>query len=282
MDKLLAAAAAWRGWDLVRRNLYSPIPQLPVNEAAASEPQTSLAGIRLDLDGSLSWLEQELSAYIEEFRGRVTDDLAFALTNNYYRGFDATLLYAMVRRFKPARMLEVGAGFSTRISAAACLVNGAEGHPTELISVDPHPRTEIEQLAGVTRVELRSANDLPLGDFLSLRSGDILFIDTSHVVKRGSEVNRLVLEVLPRIALGVVVHIHDIFLPYDYPLRWYRYGTFLTEQFLVQAFLTDNQSYEILIPSHALARSRREHLRRIIPFATYTDADPASFWMRRC
>jgi hypothetical protein len=108
-----------------------------------------------------------------------------------------------------------------------------------------------------------------------------LFIDSSHTVKRGSEVNFLVLEVLPRLPDGVFVHFHDIFLPYDYPQKWLRRGTFLAEQYLVHAFLIGNPDFEVLLATHSLFRGRGDELCAALPPLPTGMLAPASLWLRR-
>ena len=164
----------------------------------------------------------------------------------------------MVRQLKPKRLLEIGSGHSTLVSAAACARNAEEGFPVEFVSVDPEPRLPISDVHGLSRAERRSAAELPLERFASLDAGDILFVDTTHTVKRGGEVNYLVLEVLPSLREGVVVHFHDIFLPYDYPPEWFDRGWYLTEQYLLQAFLVANPLYEVVVAGHALSRAHHD------------------------
>jgi hypothetical protein len=117
--------------------------------------------------------------------------------------------------------------------------------------------------------------------FEELGDGDVLFVDTTHTVKIGSEVNVVVLEVLPRLRAGVVVHFHDIFLPFEYPRRWMEdFALYWNEQYLIQAFLAHNESWEVLVAAQALSRMRRQELTDLVgPAAVGYDA--ASFWMRR-
>ena len=197
----------------------------------------------------------------------------------------------MVRHLAPPRVLELGAGHSTTITAAAIEANRAEGRAdTELVSIDPEPRLELsDELPGLARLERGDANDLPLERFTALGDGDLLFIDTSHVVKLGSEVNRLVLEVLPRLRPGVVVHIHDIHLPYEYPRLTFVHGELMNEQYLVHALLIGDRGWEILLALSALAREHNERFAAVVPTILERPPDlphlppwlPSAFWMRR-
>ena len=246
------------GMDVVDDPVYSPVPKVPPPDAAIWDRRSPLHGVAFDLDEQLRLLEEDLAPYIEEFAGEVLDRRGFTLWNGFYQAGDAELLYALLRHLKPARVLELGSGFSTHVSAAAAAVNRSEGAEIELTTVDPAPRTGIERLDGLTRVEHRSALDLPLERFQQLERGDVLFVDTSHAVKLGSEVNWLVLEVLPLLPSGVYVHFHDVFLPYEYPRYLLELGGYFNEQYLLQAFLIENDSYEVVLAACALARERRE------------------------
>lgn len=275
------AAARILKHDLVRSNPYSPLPDVPPDDALWTKPAVSLAGVRLDAAAHLRFLETTLAPYLAEFDPRADGSVGgrFHLWNGYYQSVDAEVLYAMVRYLKPQRVLEIGSGYSTFVTAAACARNADEGRPAEFVAVDPEPREVLDRRVRLERV---AAQQLPLERFLALDHGDVLFVDSSHSVKLGSEVNFLVLEVLPRLRPGVVVHFHDIFLPYEYPRAWYLRGTFLTEQYLLHAFLIGNDDYEILFAAHAVARAHRERLCRIIPsLRSRADHYPAAFWLVR-
>jgi hypothetical protein len=138
-----------------------------------------------------------------------------------------------------------------------------------------------DDLPGVTRLHGTAAQDLPLDVFDSLQAGDLLFVDTTHTVKLASDVNHIVLDVLPRLAPGVLVHFHDIFLPYEYPHRWLSdYGLYWAEQYLLQAFLACNRHFEILCAVPALSRERADGFAAAVPQRA-TTVDGSSFWIRR-
>jgi hypothetical protein len=274
------------GIHVVGRTIYSPIPRsFPEN----SHPTTELEGLELGLLSRLEWLESTLAPFIAEFSspGGPAAGNAFDLWNSWYEGGEIELLYALVRHSKPARLLELGTGYSTLVSAAACATNAREGRPAEFVSIDPGSHLSLDPLPqGLTRLERCRAEDVPLGRFLELEAGDILFVDTTHTVKHGSEVNFLVLEVLPRLSPGVLVHFHDIFIPYDYPRAWFERGTYLSEQYLLQALLTGNPMFEVVFPAYAVARAYPDRLARAIPSLREprppgTSFGPSAFWFRR-
>jgi hypothetical protein len=284
--RALRRVARGYGYDLVRRDFYSPVPRVPPADHPVWAP-SALPGVTLDTATHLRFLETELGRYLPEFGPPAHPDPArpggFHLWNGYYQAVDADVLYAMIRHLKPRRVLEIGSGYSTLVTAAAIARNRAEGQDCEFTAVDPDPRIAgAAGPEGPARVLALPAQELPLETFLELRRGDVLFVDGSHTVKLGSDTNFLVLEVLPRLRAGVVVHFHDIFLPYEYPRAWYERGTFLAENHLLHAFLIGNASYEVLFAAHAVSRAHRERLAELIPLARgRADHYPAAFWIVR-
>ncbi len=135
---------------------------------------------------------------------------------------DAEILYCMVREHKPKRMIEFGSGFSTQISARALVQNQQEtGVACDFTAVEPYPNPMVRKgFPGLTRLSETSCQEFPLEHIEALEENDVLFIDSSHVLKIGSDVQHLFLEVLPRLKKGVVVQVHDIFLPFEYSSNW--------------------------------------------------------------
>jgi hypothetical protein len=284
--RAIEAVAGRLGYTLVANNRLSPIPALkPPGDPdwGYRYPPHSIA---IDLDSQLTFLQRNLSGYISEFTEEVRD-VKFTLWNGLYQAGDAETLYALVRFLRPRRILEIGCGNSTVVTSAACEANARDGLETEFIAVDPEPRRPIASLAGLRRVEQVDCRALPLQRFEDLESGDILFIDTDHVVKRGSEVNWLVLEALPLIAPGVWIHFHDIFLPYDYPF-WLYWVTYPTEQYLLHALLLD-KGWRAELSLAALFGDRRDQLTQLIPSLREKVPGtpaletwyPSAFWIRR-
>ncbi len=272
------------GRDVLPRTVYSPVPEVPPPDWEGWHRRHPLPGLSLDLNRQLSYLERELAPYLGEFRPPATAAPRgeYYLDNGYYLRGEAEVLYATIRSHRPGRVLELGGGFSTMVSAEACAANIHDGHPVEMTSVDPRPRIPLsERLAEMVQVERADAREVPVERFLELEEGDVLFIDTSHTVKSGSEVNRLVLEVLPRLRAGVLVHFHDIFLPYEYPREWLARGTYLNEQYLVHGLLVENPRWEVLLSLYALARERPEPLRAAIPSFEGREPLPNALWLRR-
>jgi Methyltransferase domain len=183
----------------------------------------------------------------------------------------------MVRHFRPRRIVEIGSGFSTMVSAQAALRNGS----TQLIAVEPHPSELLRKgFPGLTTLIPRKVEEVDPALFAGLGSGDILFIDSSHVVRTGGDVNFLYLELLPRLADGVVVHVHDVFLPRDYPRDWVvDKRIFWTEQYLLHAFLIFNSAFGVLYSTPFMAERHPDRVRAAFPECPWVGG--GSFWMRR-
>ncbi|HEX2621981.1 MAG TPA: class I SAM-dependent methyltransferase, partial [Phototrophicaceae bacterium] len=194
--------------------------------------------------------------------------------NGLFVGIDPHLYYCMIRHFKPRTIIEVGAGFSTLIAAQATTFTG-----TQLIAVEPYPRDFIKRGDhGIQHIG-QKAEALGVEFFDQLQAGDFLFIDSSHVIKTGGDVNYLVLNVLPRLNSGVIIHIHDIFLPYEYPREWLLDNHwFWTEQYLIQAFLIHNAHIEVLLANHWLEMEQGDRLKRLFPQALKWTG--GSLWLR--
>jgi hypothetical protein len=273
------------GFDLLRRRYYSPVPDLEALAPDTWTRESAMRGLHMEADCGLGFVEAELASYIPEFtppRGPTDDPRDFYLDNpGPYGSIDAETLYAMVRRSGPSRVIELGSGFSTLAIADARARNGQQD-PAGHVVCDPYPRPQLvpalESVADLRRI---SATELPLDDYAALRAGDLLFIDTSHTVKIGGEVNHLILDVLPVLAPGVLVHIHDIFLPFEYPRMLFEdHKVFFTEQYLLQAFLSFNPNYEILFSAYALRRKFPDQIARLVPSAR-GEGFSAAFWLRR-
>lgn len=281
--RLLARPMRRAGFDLEVRSFYSPIPNVEAIPDSVWRRRSSLPGIDFNLKGQAAYIERELSRYASEFKPPPTSDgdrLTFYSNNGLFQGHDAALLFAMVRSNKPSTIVELGSGFSTLVSAAAVRANRREGHRTRLVSCDPY--ASADAAAGVDGLaELVPAGAEELGDrFASLQPGDILFIDSSHTVRLGGDVVYLLCEVVPRLPAGVLVHLHDIYLPYEYPREWFAHNRwYWAEQYLLQALLVENSRLETLVAAHALWRDLNDRFEAAISSLGSPSA-PLSFWLR--
>lgn len=279
-----------QGLHIMPVHFYTPIPEVSRFADGRRGPERpDPTGISLRTDEAMALLERLAAAYGEEYRtfpDEPTDDPhRYYLSNTGFGCGDGEILYAMLRDLKPRRMIEIGSGCST-LAASEALRRNALDDPSaacDFVCVEPYPPPYLTPLpAGVARIIPEPVQRVLVETFSSLGAGDVLFIDSTHVVSIGSDVDYLFTEVLPRLAPGVVVHVHDIFLPYDYPEVWIREDRFFwNEQYLLQAFLLFNDAFEVILPAHALANRHAEAFDRAIPSRRRRGGLPASFWMRR-
>jgi hypothetical protein len=291
--RLTSALARATGLRLVRtsrhhvieRGYYAPVPDESELTPEVWNARSDLAGIDLDLDAQLRWARDELGAFIREWSPRLDGepgDGRFFLNNGSYQSVDAEILYAVIRRFRPRRIVELGSGFSTLAAGEACARNAAEGDAPDYAVYDPYPRGAIVAPGPwPTRRERVRAQDVPMDVFTALGDNDVLFVDTTHSVKMGGDVNRVVLDVLPRLAPGVLVHFHDIFLPWEYHPGMVAVRGFFAEQYLLQAHLAENPHWEVLFAGHAIERDHRTALEDLVPSLAGSDHHSLAFWMRR-
>jgi hypothetical protein len=193
---------------------------------------------------------------------------------DWFPGLDAAAAYALVRHVKPRRIVEVGSGHSTRFLARAIRDGGLA---TEMTCIDPAPRAS---LAGLAVDWLRLlVQDAPPACFAGLQPGDILFIDSSHVLMPGSDVDRLLNQILPLLGAGAIVHVHDVFLPDPYPQSWAWRG--YNEQSAV-ATLLQGDAYELLFASHYVASRQSDRLARgALAELRLGSAVESSLWLQK-
>jgi len=166
--------------------------------------------------------------------------------NSQFSHLDCRMLFTLLRRWRPARMIEVGGGYSTLLSAD---VNRRWlRERMHFTCIEPFPRPFLARRPpGLSELLVEKVEEIPLERFQRLEPGDVLFIDSSHVCKTGSDVNYLYFEVIPRLQPGVRVHVHDIFLPAEYPEQWVlEDNRSWNEQYLLRAMLTHNPRYQVL------------------------------------
>jgi hypothetical protein len=273
-------------YDVVESNFYSPIPNLDLLPDDIWERRSKLGGIDLRLESAIGLVEGELSPFIAEMdvpQEGPQPPGTFFLQNENYESVDAELLYAFVRARKPGRVVELGSGYTTLLIGQAARRNLDEGAAIEHLAFDPYPRAHIfgERPPGPTVFEPLPATEVPPERLAELEAGDILFVDTTHTVKLGSDVNHIILDVLPALAPGVLVHFHDIFLPWEYPQVWFeQMDYFWAEQYLLQAFLAFNDSFEVVLPASAIAREYPERLDAAVPSFS-PGRRPGAFWITR-
>lgn len=251
--------------------------------------KSELPGVDFDADAQLGLLER-LAAFSGDCRWpeRSADPCRYHYENSSFGLSSACLLHSFVRLLRPARVVEVGAGMSTLVLAGALELNELAGSPrAELTTIDPAPPPAVRALsASACRLRIAAVQELPLETFTSLQAGDLLFIDSSHVVRTGGDVNFLYLDVLPRLASGVVVHVHDIQLPYEYHRSYSATSRaarlYWTEQYLLQAFLALNGEFAVMLAGYWLQLEHSERFAELYPvWQADTHRPTTSFYIRR-
>jgi len=283
------AYAERKGLHIMPTHYYSPVPDTGDLPESLWHDLRMPIGFSLRTDAALTWLGRLSQNYEKEYsvfpREAGPDAHAFFLDNDAFKSGDAEILYALLRDLKPRRIVEIGSGYSTLLIAQAIRANQKETseYRCEFVAIEPYPPPFLHPSpAEVTRLESTPIQGFDYSLFLSLQKNDVLFIDSSHTVRTGGDVVHEYLAILPILAPGVVVHIHDIFIPAEYPRSWIaEERIFWNEQYLLEAFLTFNHEFEVIMPVHAVWRLHSESFSKAIPsFKTWLNG-PSSFWIRR-
>lgn len=256
---------------------------------------SKLSGIKYNIEEYKSFINDLYSNYryeIDKF-----DDFQSMKSEGFGPGFvklDAVILYMMVRDLKPKKYLEVGSGLSTYVCSLAAKENSREGHPVEIQCIEPNPYKKLYSIDGI-KVVKEEVQNIPLETFMELEAGDVLFIDSSHILKIDGDVAYLYMEVLPSLKKGVIIHIHDIPFPYNTPYpgevwvtlkhefsdQWPKYWN---EAMVVQSFLAFNNDYKIIMSAPLIRHFDEQFLRDTFPNYLSVKEDPwafSSLWIQR-
>jgi hypothetical protein len=241
-----------------------------------------LPGLDMNVRRQLAVLEHfRFGSELERLDGPLADGRPFQFANGFFGTGDADYWYQIIRTRRPRRLIEIGSGQSTRIAIAAIDQNRRidPEYSCWHVCVEPYENPWLEA-TGVELVRTR-VEELDPSFFSSLGAGDILFIDSSHVIRPTGDVLFEYLQLLPRLDIGVLVHIHDIFTPRQYPASWIVDEVkFWNEQYLVEAFLSHNTSWEITGALNHLYHRHRDQLRLACPHLS-DKQEPASFYIER-
>ena len=247
---------------------YSPVADITELGRTKNEwaRKSELPGLRVNIEEQAKNLLEICLPYQSEFLGNQT--YREAVAQHYGPGYgyvEAQALHGVIRHFKPRKVIEVGSGVSTHCMLAALALNEREGAPRAVVRcVEPYPSQRLARTPDITLIESK-VQTIPTEFFAGLGEGDFLFIDSSHTVKPGSDVNYLVLEVLPRLRPGVVVHFHDIYLPYDYQRNVLQTFQHWSETSILRAFLVFNSRANIIFCLSQLYYGRGAVLREVFP-----------------
>jgi predicted O-methyltransferase YrrM len=265
----------------VRHHYYEPFAAPADLKIALNEPRR-LPGIDWNESGQLAFLDTLTYAdELADLRAPRTDPMDFRLDNASFESGDAEFLYQLIRQKKPRRVFEIGSGYSTLLVRAAIRRNSqeAEGYVCKHVCIEPYEMRWLEQAGPLVLRQRVEEVDKRL--FQELDQNDLLFIDSSHVIRPQGDVLSEYLEIVPSLRPGVMVHVHDIFSPRDYPADWVKDKLWLwNEQYLLEALLTDNRNWEVVAALNMLKHDHFEALHRVCPYLT-ADREPGSIYLQR-
>lgn len=282
---------AQHGFHLLRKHYYLPIPEPEdLKEPFAAQP-SELVGVDMNPQGALTFLRSVVAPVMNDFRKlfplkSTGDPSAFHLINGSYMAVDAHVYHALIRHYRPKRIIEIGGGASTLLAATTSIQCLHEDARPKITAIEPYPSAFLAQgFPGLTELIPKRLQETPMELFTSLEANDILFIDSTHVLRPGGDVHLEYLEILPRLRPGVLVHVHDVCLPMPYPSVYAGYHWYWNEQYLLQAFLAYNSRFEVLWPGAYMTHHHFTEVTKVIPElndmrAVYPQSDASAFWMR--
>jgi Methyltransferase domain len=285
-------AATDMGVHILPLHTYCPVPEpreLPDDFWAK---RSELPGVRIDLAKCCELVRMLAAEFHDEYEALPAapppeaPPWTYYTHNDYYDDIDGYILYAMIRHFRPRRIIEIGSGNTTYLSAQSAERNRRDDpdYSCEITAIEPYPNPVLRGgFPGLTRLIPTFVQDVPLSVFEELCENDILFIDSSHVARMGSDVFFEFLEILPRLQKGILIHFHDIFLPGEYPRHWIQeLNRYWTEQYVLQTFLAFNDSFEVLLPMAYLQTHARHVLEEC--FTNFQRPDGwifSNFWIKK-
>jgi hypothetical protein len=265
---------------------HSPIPDLVEVRARAQalfdRDRRTLPGIDLRESGQLELLRALIPFYDEQpWSDDPAPPLRYYFLNPFYSYADALFLYGMIRHLRPASIVEIGSGYSSCVTLDTNELCFGNAIACTFIEPNPEVLRSLLRPGDETRVRLVASplQDVDLEEFRRLRANDILFVDSTHVSRIGSDVHTILFEILPALRPGVFIHFHDIFHPFEYPEPWVLEGRQWHEAYLLRAFLQFNESFEIVLFNTFLWQFHRDVLAREMPLCLKNPG--GSLWLRR-
>lgn len=274
----------------VRIHYYQPIPDiLDLEKRNVWDHISKMRGIKFEPIKNIEFVKQLAHKYANECNWPNEPSLNpkhFHLHNGCFSYGCAAPLHCIIRHYKPKRIVEIGSGNSSKVIAAAIELNILQNHVNEYTIIDPYSSLDQTNFPKNTNIIRQPVELMDLEFFESLEENDILFIDSSHVCKIGSDVNFLILEILPLLKRGVLIHFHDIPLPFEYAKIYMtnpNFRVFWTESYLLQAFLICNSDFQIILPMSYLQKYYLEDLKMAYPHSSKTDFGwvSGSLWIKR-
>jgi hypothetical protein len=256
------------GYHIRPIHYYEPLPDFRSITAEQVSRRRTYSAIDFRWEHQLALLN-ELTNYANELTG-----IDFDFDNGFFSGFDAAVYYCLIRHLKPRRIVEIGGGYSTRIAQKALATN----RKGKLTCIEPYPEERLLGASLAVEIIRKRVEEIDVDFFSCLNQNDVLFIDSSHTVKFGSDVCYEFLEVLPSLNPGVWIHVHDIFFPHDYPAEWLlKQRLALNEQYLLEAFLSFNKAFATQLANYWICLDHANEAARLWPEMHR----PSSFWMKR-
>ena len=267
-------------------HFLSPIPSLDEVRKDESRIFESIPRDIIDVDLHESeqlTLLKEIARYYKEipFQSHKVEGLRYYFDNPAYSYSDAIILYCMIRYLKPKRFIEIGSGYSSCVTLdtnelffdGSILTTFIEPYPRLLMSLVK------EKDKGTIRILPCRLQDVDVSEFEALRANDILFIDSTHVSKVGSDVNRIFFEILPRLSPGVYIHIHDVFYPFEYPRDWIYEGRAWNEAYMLRTFLQYNSAFRVVLMNTFMERYHEAFFHERMPLCLKNTG--GSIWIRK-
>ena len=254
-------------------HFYSPIPNVGELKTDIYTQVNDCPGVEFNDNEQQSFLKTVVPAFMDEY---------FPLSQSGLSKVDAFLLYTIIRTKKPRLFIEIGSGESTKISLKAIEENEKEGVQCRFIAIEPYPIKYLKDIKNPNfQLIEKKVQDVDLSTFVN---ADILFIDSSHVSKIGSDVNYEILNIIPSLKLDALIHWHDIMFPSDYPRSWIDSGRmFWNESYMVHAFILNNECFKVKWASKYMQINHPDLLHRTFKYFSPTDPDEqlSSFWIKR-
>jgi hypothetical protein len=267
-------------------HFYSPIPSLEdiqrEETSIFGNVPTNILGLDMLEEGQLELLKGFVEYYnVMPFKSDKLKGYRYYYENPAYSYSDAILLHCMIRYLKPHRIIEVGSGYSSCMTLDTNELNFGDSIKTTFI--EPYPELLMSLIKETDKSKITvipdRLQDVDLGLFEELQANDILFIDSTHVSKINSDVNRIFFEILPRLSEGVHIHFHDIFFPFEYPKAWVYEGRAWNEAYLLKAFLQYNTDFTIVLMNTYMSYFHQDFFEKNMPLCLNNTG--GSVWVRK-
>ena len=272
-------------------HFYSPVPDIQdLKRRGVFKRRSALGGVDLRVERQLALLGELGASYGGECNwpsGPAPDQVSYVTSASGFSFGCAAALHMLIRNTKPKCVIEIGSGWSSRVINAALQFNCRDGAAAARYTIiDPFPGEALAALSCVTHVRPERAECIGSEAFEHLQAGDILFVDSGHTVRIGGDVNFIVLDVLPRLKPGVLIHFHDIPMPYEYDESYAtnpKFRVFWTESYLLQAFLAFNSEFEVVLSMNYLMLDHPEAFAAALKaYNSRLHREVShSFWIRR-